>query len=87
MPNQKDRIRLVVPQVTFDQILLDAGIGHRSTYDGAQAFVGSLNQFGRLLLAAHEVLGPYDAQMLAACVRHIDTGVGSVFYFPGLELS
>lgn len=87
MPDQQDRIVLVVDRARFDGLLLDAGIGHRNTYDGAPAFVGSINQYGRLIVAAAEVLGSVDALLLATVTRHVDTGVGSVFYFPGLELS
>ena len=88
MPNQKDRVVLVVRMSQFDGLLLDAGVGHRSTYDDAPAFVGTFTQFGRLMVAATEILGSADAILLATTVRHTDAGgVMSVFYFPGLELS
>lgn len=89
MPNgQKDRIVLVVDQTRFDGLMLDAGIGHRSTYQDAPAFVGSVNQLCRLMVAATEVLGPADAILLATLARTASLSGGSDFYyFPGLELS
>ena len=91
MPN--DGVKVIINRKLYETILDDAG-AHYYMVLNAHGFTGTVNNAARVMLAAQDHLGRYDAQMLAANIRVVtgaasfdrDGNPGQVYIFTGLEL-
>lgn len=85
MPN--DGVKVIITRQIYREILEDAGL-KPAVLLNAHGFTGNPSQLARVMLAAQDHLGRYDAQMLAANVKKAaEQPDGLVTYvFTGLEL-
>lgn len=84
MPN--DGVKVVINRKIWQDILRDAGREPMILLN-AHGFTGNIAHLARVMLAAQDHLGRYDAQLLAANVK-VAAGGGDrcSFVFTGLEL-
>ena len=91
MPN--DGVKVIINRKLYETILDDAGTRYNMMLN-AHGFTGTVSTVARVMLAAQDHLGRYDAQMLAANVRRVaeataydrDGNPSEVYVFTGLEL-
>ena len=91
MPN--DGVKVIVDRKLFETILDDAGTEYLMLLN-SHCFTGNISTVARVVLAAQDHLGRYDAQLLAANVRQVGGAVATdergnlreVYSFTGLEL-